>query len=243
MGATGHANGAGRAYVFRKTTGVWKQTAELKGADTVGGVGGIGDFFGISVAIFGTTIVVGAGGHADSTGRAYVFTKTAGVWKQTAELKGSDIIAHDDFGDSVAMLGTTIVVGADGYANNAGRAYVFTKTAGVWKQTAELKGSDTTAGDVFGFSAVSPSTVVVGAEHTKKAGRAYVFNEAAGAWKQAAELTGYDTTAGDVFGCSVAVSPSTVVVGSYGIAHNFRCCLHIHQDDVRLAPGRRGGGL
>ena len=45
-------------------------------------------------------------------GRAYVFTKTATGWKQVAELKGSDTVASDYFGYSVAISGTTAVVGA-----------------------------------------------------------------------------------------------------------------------------------
>jgi drug/metabolite transporter superfamily protein YnfA len=63
------------------------------------------------------------------------------------------------------------------HANYAGRAYVFTKTATGWKQVAELKGSDTVAGDWFGYSAaISGATVIVSApDHAKKAGRAYVF--------------------------------------------------------------------
>jgi len=36
-----------------------------------------------------------------------VFTKTPTGWKQVAELKGSDTVAGDDFGDSVAISGTT----------------------------------------------------------------------------------------------------------------------------------------
>ena len=129
-----------------------------------------------SVAI-GTTAVVGAGGHANNAGTAYVFAKTATGWKQVAELKGSDTVAFDGFGDSVAISGTTIVIGADGHKDNAGRAYVFAKTAGVWRQTAELKGSDTVAHDEFGFSvAISGTTVVVGADgHANNIGRAYVF--------------------------------------------------------------------
>jgi hypothetical protein len=51
-----------------------------------------------------------------------VFTKTAGVWKQMAELKGS---TGDWFGDSVAISGTTAVVGAFFAAFKVGRAYVF----------------------------------------------------------------------------------------------------------------------
>ena len=116
----GHAKAAGRAYVFTKTAAGWKQAAELKGSDTVAG-----DYFGGSVAISGTTIVVGAPVITKEAGRAYVFTKTASGWKQAAELKGSDTVAGDDFGDSVAISGTTAVVGADGHAKAAGRAYVF----------------------------------------------------------------------------------------------------------------------
>ena len=39
-------------------------------------------------------------------GRACVFTQTANGWRQTAELKGSDTVAHDAFGVSVAVTGT-----------------------------------------------------------------------------------------------------------------------------------------
>jgi hypothetical protein len=65
---------------------------------------------------------VGAYRTADKAGTAYVFTKTAGVWKQMAELKGS---TGDWFGDSVAISGTTAVVGAFFAAFKVGRAYVF----------------------------------------------------------------------------------------------------------------------
>ena len=198
-------------YVFTETAAGWKQTAELKGSDTVAG-----DHFGYSVALSGTAAVVGAPVHALSAGRAYVFTETAGTWKQVAELKGSDTVAGDFFGYSVALSGSTAVVGAYVHANSAGRAYVFTETATGWKQAAELKGSDTVAGDAFGGSvAISGTTVVVGAlSHANNAGRAYVFTETTAGWKQIAELKGSDTVAGDFFGYSVALSGSIAVVGA-----------------------------
>ena len=128
------------------------------------------------MAISGTTAVVGAFLHAKSAGRAYVFTKASG-WKQTAELKGLDTAPVDGFGISVAIAGTTLAVGATGHAAGAGRAYVFTKTPGGWKQVAELKGLDTAPGDEFGFSlGISGTTAVVGAPvHAGHAGRAYVL--------------------------------------------------------------------
>ena len=50
---------------------------------------------------------------------------TTSIGSQLAELKGSDTVANDDFGYSVAISGTTAIVGAWGHASGAGRAYVF----------------------------------------------------------------------------------------------------------------------
>lgn len=99
------------------------------------------------------------------------------IGKQLAELKGSDTVSLDEFGSSVAVSGTTAVVGAPSYIKGVGRAYVFTKTASGWKQVAELKGSDTVPGDFFGRSvAVSGTTAVVGTPyHANATGRAYLF--------------------------------------------------------------------
>ena len=197
-------NRGGRAYVFMKTGLGWKQAAELKGNDTVGSnFKSFGDGFGNSVAISGTTVVVGAGLHAN--GRAYVFTRTATGWRQVAELAG---VAADLFGDSVAISGTTVVVGAPFSASYAGRAFVFTKIAAGWTQAAELKGGDTSD---FGSSvAISGNTVVVGDDFQS---RAHLFTRATG-WKQVDELKGSDSGAADKFGTSVAISGTTVVVGA-----------------------------
>jgi hypothetical protein len=218
VGAVGPAKLAGRAYVFTKVASGWKQVAELKGSDTVGG-----EFFGSSVAISGTTAVVAATDYAGG-GRAYVFTDTAGVWKQVAELEGSDTVDSESFGSSVAISGPTVIVGADNDANTAGRAYVFTRTASGWTRSAELKGSDTVAGDDFGISvAISRSTAVVGSfNHADHAGRAYVFSKKTSGWKQVAELKGSDTVARDYFGGAMAISGTTAVVGAVGHASSGR---------------------
>ena len=89
---------------------------------------------------------------------------TPPIGRQLAELKGSDTRSGDYFG-SVAISGKTAIVGATGYAKNAGRA--------------ELKGSDTRSGDYFGSSvAVSGTTVVVEAAYANFTGQAYVFTKA-----------------------------------------------------------------
>jgi hypothetical protein len=197
---------------------VGRQLAELKGSDTV-----TPDNFGASVAVSGTTAIVGAPAHANDAGRAYVFTETATGWKQVKELKGSDTVANDEFGYPVAISGTTALVGAFGHAQGAGRAYVFTKTTKGWTQAAELKASDPHPDDQFGGAvAISGTTVIVGAwNYTNYAdqlfgGRAYIFTKSTSGWKQTAELAASDTVLADRFGWSVAISGTTAVVGAVG---------------------------
>jgi hypothetical protein len=58
---------AGRVYLFTLTGTGWHQVAELRGSATAS------DCLGFSVAMSGTTVVAGAAGHDNGTGRAYVF--------------------------------------------------------------------------------------------------------------------------------------------------------------------------
>src|ERR1700691_987793 len=90
---------------------------------------------------------------------------------QNFTLTAADGVDGDGFGDSVAIDGNTVVVGAYGATFNGlrgpGAAYVFVKPAGGWSnmtQTAELTASDRQNGDYFGGSvAISGNTIVVGA--------------------------------------------------------------------------------
>ncbi|MGA2528959.1 MAG: hypothetical protein ABSG36_07320 [Acidimicrobiales bacterium] len=207
----------------RSEASMGKQIAELKGSDTVAG-----DGFGAPVAISGKIAIVGAWQHAKG-GRAYVFAEHHGTWGQIAELKGSDTVAPDDFGSSVAIAANTAIIGAPGRARGGGRAYLFAETKGTWKQVAELKGSDThdgvacqgdlcPGGSFFGTSvAISNETALVGATNqAKEAGRVYVFTETKGRWRQTAELKGSGTALGGQFGASVAISGSTAAIGASG---------------------------
>ncbi|MGO9964906.1 MAG: hypothetical protein ACLPUG_15960 [Acidimicrobiales bacterium] len=213
VGAYDQAKDAGRAYVFESRTGGWSQVAELKAADTV-----TDDYFGWSVAISGSSIVVGAVGHAKYTGSAYVFRSGSSGWAQTAELEGTGTTSEDGFGTSVGIAGSTAIVGAEGYAKGRGRAYVFNEMGSSWTESGELKAPDNAADDNFGASvAISSTTAVVGAYgRASSAGRAYVFQKTATAWEQTAELKGSDTAAGDYFGISVAISGKSILVGAYG---------------------------
>ena len=227
----------GAAYVFTMPPGGWAgatQTAELTANDAAEG-----DQLGASVAIDGNTIVVGSAAHRvgsnSEQGAAYVFVMPPGGWKsmtQTAELTAGDGAFDDQFGNSVAISGDTVVVGALNHEVGAntwqGAAYVFTMPAGGWEnktQTAELTAGDGAKDDHLGDSvAVSGSTIVAGAfahkvgSHASQ-GAAYVFTMPAGGWEnktQTAELTANDGVENDVLGTSVAISGDTIVAGAIG---------------------------
>ncbi len=186
------AEWSGAAYVFVRSGGIWSQEAYLKASNT-----GRHDGFGRSVSVSGDTVVVGAEGEssnatgvngnqadqgdnsAPSSGAAYVFVRSGGIWSQEAYLKASNTDQADWFGYSVSVSGDTVVVGALFESSNAtgvngnqgnnsasfsGAAYVFVRSGGIWSHEAYLKASNTDASDRFGYSvSLSGDTVVVGA--------------------------------------------------------------------------------
>ena len=269
--ADNSASEAGAAYVFVRSGSTWSQQAYLKAPNAEAG-----DYFGISVAISGDTLVVGArlegsnqttitngstasaDNSASTAGAAYVFVRSGSSWSQQAYLKAPNAEADDHFGTSVAISGDTIVVGANledsnqttitngssasvnNSVSNAGAAYVFVRSGSSWSQQAYLKASNAEANDRFGNSvAISGDTIVVGAHYedsnqttitngstasadnsASAAGAAYVFVRSGSSWSQQAYLKAPNVGTGDQFGESVAISGDTIVVGANGEASN-----------------------
>lgn len=208
----------------------WTQLAELMPTKRVNQ-----DWFGVSSAISGNTVVVGAfDPNIEPTGTAYVYVKPSIGWgnmTQTARLAPSD--AGAAFGYSVAISGNTIIVGA-GYPSNLnhapssqgpGAAYLFVKPASGWRnmtETAKLSANDGANGDAFGaYVSLSGNTAAVGAPFAHSGtGAGYVFVKPASGWStmtQTAELTASDSSTFDNMG-SLAISGNTVVTGAPG--HN-----------------------
>jgi hypothetical protein len=119
VGAPGVDNFAGAAYVFHRTgTGpdTWVQQAILVGPDDQSG-----NYFAVSVSIDGEYAIVGAAQADGTKGAAYVFHHTEGTWVPIAKLTAPDAAASSQFGLSVAISGTSVIIGARG----AKAAYVY----------------------------------------------------------------------------------------------------------------------
>ncbi len=177
------------------------------------------DFFGWSVAISGVTAIVGARWDDDNgtgSGSIYLFDTTTG--RQIAKLLPNDGSAFDNFGFSVAISGTTVIVGAfqdNDNGTNSGSAYLFDTTTGT--QIAKLLPDDGSASDNFGNSvAISGAIAIVGAwrddDNGTDSGSAYLFDTNTG--RQIAKLLPVDGAAGDRFGNNVRISGTTAIVGA-----------------------------
>jgi FG-GAP repeat len=210
----------GSAYVFVLSGATWIQKQKLTASDFALAEAA-GDRFGNSVAISGDTVVIGAFKDdikdVPGQGSAYVFLRSGGYWFQYQSLVAYDGEAFDQFGDSVAISGDTVVVGAPGDNTGRGSAYVFVRSGSSWSLQQKLTASDGAASEWFGSSvAISENTVVVGAHRDNTyQGSAYIFVRSGSSnWSQKQKLTASDGASYDSFGSSVAISGDTAVVGA-----------------------------
>jgi hypothetical protein len=159
-------NSAGSAYIFVRSGSTWTQQQKLVASDRASS-----DFFGYSVSISGDYAVAGSlqnDAGASNAGAAYIFVRSGSSWTQQQKVTANDGEADDYFGGSVALSGSTLVVGADNEdasaVTNAGSAYVFSRSGTTWTQTEKLTASDVGADDRFSKgSAVSGGHILCGA--------------------------------------------------------------------------------
>jgi hypothetical protein len=126
---------SGAAYVFTRNEGgadTWGQAAKITATDSI-----TYDQFGVSVAIYGDTILIGAYGDddlGDNAGSAYLFGRNeggAGNWGLVIKLNASNGEASDRFGAAAAIEGDVALVGSqlgDGAVGNSGSTYLYRKT-------------------------------------------------------------------------------------------------------------------
>ncbi len=212
---------------IRRTLGEdgWVQMQDFTEADP-----GFDPEFGVSVALHGTTAMVGAQqakiGDNSGQGAVYVFEKSDGVWTRTQKLVSDDGQANDLFGDAIAFSGDTALIGAYGATINdnfaQGAVYVFTFAKGTWTQTQKIFLDDGQSNDNFGYSiGLSGTTAIIGADGAKVGtnefqGAAFVYDGASGSWTRTQKLTAGDGWIGDIFGYSVALDGDRAMIGAYG---------------------------
>lgn len=194
---------SGAVYVFTRSGTTWVEEAYIKASNI-----GTTDNFGISVALSGDTLAVGATGEKSSStginsteidtlltlaGAVYVFVRSGTNWSEEAYIKASNTGDQDEFGISVTLSGDTLAVGAHG--------------------------EDSSTTDV--------KTTSDGAnEDARNSGTVYVFTRNDTSWTEQAYIKASNTGAGDRFGHSIALSGDSLAVGA-----------HLEDSNSDITPG------
>ncbi len=227
VGAYGENTAAffsGRVYVYDLTSG----TPAVPLVTLNNPAPAVRDYFGTSVAISGMRVVVGASGHGtgvNDAGIAYVYDLTSAT--PTAPifiLNNPSPEGLDFFGNSVAISGPWIAVGASGDNTGAiasGSAYIYDLAGGIPELPVITINNPGPAGnDAFGGSvAIAGTRVVIGVRNDDNragdSGSAYVYDimsETPAA--PVARLTNPTPTESDYFGLSVAIDGNTIAIGA-----------------------------
>jgi drug/metabolite transporter superfamily protein YnfA len=216
---------AGSAYVFDLTSG----TPSLPVIALTNPVPAQTDYFGFTVAVSDSRVVVGAYQNdtgASNAGIAYVYhLASATPMIPEFTLTNPSPAANDNFGGRVAISGQWVVVSANGKdigTADAGAAYVYDLgSPSSTLPVLTLTNPSPAVGDFFGNPvAISGNRVIIGASQDDtgaiNSGSAYVY-DLAGATPRIPTLTLTNPTPApdDRFGSSVAISGTLVVVGAY----------------------------
>jgi hypothetical protein len=215
----------GAAWVFTRSSGTWSQQgSKLVGSGTVGN-----SLQGMSVALSsdGNTAAVGGYGDDGSSGAAWIFKRSGGVWtQQDDKLVGAGAVGAAGQGRSVGLSadGRFAVVG--GWQDDANAGAMWTFTTALWVQQGPKlngyfsSGSQAQQGSSVAISADGTTAISGGPIDDSEVGAAWVFTRSGGVWAlEGDKLVGTGAVGSHVGqGSSVALSAdgNTAIVGGSG---------------------------
>ncbi len=163
----------------------------------------------------------------EGSGSVYVYERIPGSsWEYRQKLIGDDTESYDNFGYSVSVNESEILVGAfneDGVDVDTGAAYVFSRDeAGRWNQMQKIVSGSLGSHDRFGFSVdIDGDWLAVSSRDYDDSGsnsgsvQLYRRNEI-GIWEFTLKLIPPAESPGAYFGCDIALDGISLVVGSKG---------------------------
>jgi hypothetical protein len=255
IGAVGYDVWRGKAYVYHGSAlGLtppfdWTAAGE-SAADAFGGaVAPAGDVNGDGYS----DVAVGAWGYDNGRGQAYLYHGSEDGLVQTPAWSATGQNAGDRFGRAVMTAGDVngdgfddLVVGAWGYNNNTGRAYLYRGSAAGLAETPAWMATGQQPGDSFGLAAGAAgdvngdgyADVVIGAAGYPGGGNygmAYLYRGSAAGLAAAPAWSASGESAGDYFGYAVAPAGDVngdgcadLAVGAYGY-NGYRGKVYVYQ--------------
>ncbi|MBN2737127.1 MAG: fibronectin type III domain-containing protein [Spirochaetales bacterium] len=229
IGASSQAD-TGAAYIYEKQLdGTWGNEQIIHASD-----GELRDTFGCSVAISGNYVIIGASYKDEATGAAYIYKRQPdGTWGNEQKILPSNAQRLEFFGESVAISGDNVIIGAYNYGNSGtffsgtGAAFIYHRQFdGSWGDEQIIKASNRQPNDWFGISvAISGDYAIVAAQgedgnndnSNYNSGAAYIYTKQIdGAWGNEKILYASNDQEDNRFGYSVSISGDCAIIGSSG---------------------------
>jgi hypothetical protein len=199
-------NAVGAVWVYNR---IGKEQAKLVGS---GADGAASQGWSTAVSADGNTLIFGGindGGL--SSGAAWVFTRSGGVWTQQGpKLVGTGVIglaAQQGMSVAISGDGNTAIVGGPLDNNNVGAAWVYTRSGGTWTQQAKLVGNGAAGQSAQGMSVALSAdgniALVGGPGDHISVGAAWVYTRSGSTWtQQGSKLVGSGGSPGSGSACA-----------------------------------------
>ena len=205
----------GAAFVFRWNGASWVQEAEF-----IPGVPG-SEWYGYSVAVEGDVAVVGAKfddtTEGNDAGSAYVYRRSGSTWALEARLLGDATVGiSDNVGESVAISGAVVAVGAPDAFGVRGKVFVYRWNGSAWAFEAGLSASDASVGGWFGRDVDVSGDRIVAGSYPRDAAYVFAYGPVpfSPPWTQIAKIQPSDLQSSDNFAAEVAIEGARVLAGS-----------------------------
>jgi IPT/TIG domain/FG-GAP-like repeat/FG-GAP repeat len=206
-------SGAGAAWFFQRSGGVWGKGLKFVGT---GAIGTARQGSSVAMSADGSTAIVGGPDDNSNTGAAWVYAYNSalgwiGQGKLVGGKKGLVNVAEQGLSVALSADGNTAIVGAPADSNQVGAAHVWVRSGTAWSEQAKLVATDYTgAAPTQGWSvalSADGNTALLGAPgNNNETGATWVFTRSGSVWTQQAELVGAEELGQGQLGRSVALS-------------------------------------
>jgi hypothetical protein len=224
--------GAGAVWVWTRNGDVWtQQSTKLVGS---GAVGNANQGTSVSLSADGNTAIIGGSFDNNQAGAVWVWTRVGDVWTQSPKLVGAGAVGNANQGASVSLSadGNTAIVGGPFDNSQAGAAWIWTRSGGVWTQQGnKLFGSGAMGfgarqGCSVSLSADGTTAIVGGYTDNSANGAAWVWTRSGGVWtQQGNKLVGSGAVSGvgnawQGWSVSLSADGNTAIIGAVADNNN-----------------------
>jgi len=213
----------GEAYLYSCTTGSTVPSCTLV-TSLISEHPAYGGYFGNSVSVSGSTVVIGAPGEPNGsggTGNFYIYTCSSSACNPISRLTDPFYPTGYSFGTSAQVSGYGILIGApnDFYEyTNAGLVYVAIESSGNYNIQEDKADGSPSANELFGtcLSASGTNAIVGAPGKNSNQGTVGLMSNSGGWWYSGVDFLPSNVVSGDNFGSSVSLWSTAFVAGAPG---------------------------